>query len=131
LLVYDCRLMNVATQRGGALQLRDWLTASDRWLSPQAAVLSPEATIEIAAAIVGAKGHYQRTLAAGRAAVEVIRAGLSREAMRISAKEQQWLDRIERELSALPASEEALRQEVEERYAGVFAPAAYGLPSSP
>ena len=40
-LAYDCRLMNVATARGQATTLRDWLTESDEWLSPQAAILSP------------------------------------------------------------------------------------------
>jgi len=127
-LIYDCRLMNVAAERGGALMLRDWVTASDRWLSPQAAVLSPEATLGIAAAIVGQRGHYKRTLAAGRATVSILRAGLSSGAMQISGKEQQWLDRIERELDALPADEEGLYQQVEERYAGIFDPASYGLP---
>jgi methanol--5-hydroxybenzimidazolylcobamide Co-methyltransferase len=126
-LLYDCRLMNTAAERGGALMLRDWLTASDRWLSPQAAVLSPEATIEIAAAIVRVKGSYKRVQAAGQAAIGVIHAGLSSGAMQISAKEQQWLDRIERELAAIPQDEEDLRQQVEERYAGIFDPASYGL----
>ena len=36
LLIYDCRLMNQALERGASLTLRDWLTESDRWLSPQA-----------------------------------------------------------------------------------------------
>ena len=34
ILAYDCRLMNAATAAGGALALRDWMTASDEWLSP-------------------------------------------------------------------------------------------------
>jgi len=127
LLIYDCRLMNAAAERGGALMMRDWLVASDRWLSPQAAVLSPEAALEIAAAIVACPTHYERTLAAGHAAISVLRAGLSSGEMHISAKEQQWLDRIERELCAIPASEGDLRRQVEERYAGVYGPASYGL----
>ena len=130
LLIYDCRLMNIATEQGGAHMLRDWLTASDRWLSPQAAVLSPEATIEIAAAIVGAKGHYQRTLAAGRAAISILRGGLTAGAMQISAREHQWLDRIERELCALPENEEDLRSQVAERYDCVFAASSYELAES-
>jgi methanol--5-hydroxybenzimidazolylcobamide Co-methyltransferase len=126
-LLYDCRLMNTAAERGGALMLRDWLTASDRWLSPQAAVLSPEATLEIAGAIVRCKSVYERTKAAGQAAISVIRAGLSSGAMQISPKEQQWLDRIEREICAVPQDPEDLRQQVDERYAGIFDAASYGL----
>lgn len=124
-LIYDCRLMNTAAERGGALTLRDWLTASDRWLSPQAAVLSPEATVEIASAIVGERDHYNRTLAAGGAAMSVLRAGLSSGAMQMSAKEHQWMDRIERELCAIPANEEDLQRQVEDRYAGIFDPESY------
>ena len=61
LLAYDCRLMNTAAgTEGGALQMRNWMTASDEWLSPQAAVLSPEATIRIAGAIVAADTPYHR-----------------------------------------------------------------------
>ena len=78
LLAYDCRLMNAAAaSKGGALQMRDWMTLSDEWLSPQAAVLSPDATIKIAAAIVGADSPYHRTIAAGRAAVEILDEGIA------------------------------------------------------
>ncbi|MBZ5593994.1 MAG: hypothetical protein LAP39_17275 [Acidobacteriia bacterium] len=126
-LIYDCRLMNVAAQQGGALMLRDWLTASDQWLSPQAALLSPEATLEIAAVIVERKSHYERTLGAAQAALSILRGGLSGGAMLIPAKERQWMDRIEQELSGLPGDEKTLRRQVQERYAGIFDPASYGL----
>src|ERR1017187_5325335 len=70
LLSYDCRLMNTAAgSKGGALQMRNWMTTSDEWLSPQAAVLSPSATIAIATAIVNSDTPYHQTIAAGRAAV--------------------------------------------------------------
>ena len=63
LLGYDCRLMNTAAaSEGGALQMRKWMTASDEWLSPQAAVLSPEATIKIATAIVNADTPYHQVI---------------------------------------------------------------------
>jgi methanol--5-hydroxybenzimidazolylcobamide Co-methyltransferase len=126
-LVYDCRLMNTAAARGQELSLRDWLTESDEWLSPQAAVLSPEATCRIAAAIVGTKGDYARTVAAGQAAVEVLRDGVAAGKLTLAPKERQWLDRIERELAGLPAREEDLLAEMLEQHAGVFAPASYGL----
>src|SRR4051794_15284316 len=65
LLAYDCRLMNVASRQGGASVLRDWFCASDQWLSPQAAVLAPDAVFQIASAIVAERGEYRRTVAAG------------------------------------------------------------------
>src|ERR1039457_1002421 len=66
LLAYDCRLMNVATGQGQAGLLRDWMTLSDEWLSPQAAILSPVAVHRIAAAIVATEGDYARTITAGK-----------------------------------------------------------------
>jgi methanol--5-hydroxybenzimidazolylcobamide Co-methyltransferase len=127
-LAYDCRLMNAAAAGGGALALQRWMVASDQWLSPQAAVLSPEAAIEIAAAIVGADSHYHATLAAGLAAVSVIRGGLASGALKLSRKETGWLERIESELGSMPADEMELLGEMSQVHAGVFAPASYGLP---
>lgn len=121
-LAYDCRLMNTAAARGEALTLRDWLSESDEWLSPQAAVLSPEATCRIAEAIVSARGGYRRTISAGLAAVAILRdARLS-----LSAREKQWLDRIESALESMPA-EEALLEEMSGRYGSLFARFSYGL----
>jgi len=96
LLAYDCRLMNVAARQGHANLMRDWLTQSDQDLSPQAAVLSPSATLAIARAIAGADSDYHRSIAAGKAAVSVIRA------LQLPKREAEYLDRIERELDALP-----------------------------
>ena len=127
MLAYDCRLMNAATAGGGALALRQWLVDSDQWLSPQAAVLSPEATIEIAEAIVGADSHYHATLAAGLAAVRVLRRGMDRSVMILSGKEASWLERIHSELSAMPADERGLLDEMKELHTGLFLPASYGL----
>jgi methanol--5-hydroxybenzimidazolylcobamide Co-methyltransferase len=128
LLVYDCRLMNVASAtEGGALQMRNWMTASDEWLSPQAAVLSPEATIKIATAIVGADTPYHRTIAAGRAAVEILQQGMAQQRLHLSRKEQQWLMRIDEALDAIPANEETLMSDMEPQYGSLYDKASYGL----
>ena len=117
-LVYDCRLMNVAARRGRAAELRDWLSESDEDLSPQAAVLSPDATLRIARAIVAEKSDYRRTVAAGQAAVEIIRG----RALDLPPREQKYLDRIESELDALPLDHTRLWSD----YAAKFDPASYG-----
>ena len=127
LLAYDCRLMNTAAKRGEALRLRDWLTESDEALSPQAAVLTPSATIRIAEAIVAADSDYHRVLAAGRAAVGELRDRCRTKRLALSSKESQWLDRIESELEGLPGSEEELLEEMLENFAGRFDPDSYGL----
>lgn len=126
-LIYDCRLMNTAVGQGQALLLRDWLVASDEWLSPQAAVLSPAATYRIATAIVGTSGEYQRTIAAGRTAVEILREGVASGQLSLGQKESQWLDRIEVELDGLPPSEDEALQELSATHKDLFDPASYGL----
>lgn len=126
-LIYDCRLMNAAAGQGQARLLRDWLVASDEWLSPQAAVLSPAAASRIAQAIVGAGNDYQRTLAAGRAAVEILKEGVAAGRLALSKKEAQWLGRIEAELDGLPASEAQALEEVGANYKDLFDPASYGI----
>jgi methanol--5-hydroxybenzimidazolylcobamide Co-methyltransferase len=126
-LAYDCRLMNAATHRQQALMLRDCLVDSDEWLSPQAAVLSPKATCQIAEAIVGAAGNYRRTVAAGLAAVGILRAGILGGRLKLAPKELQWLDRLERELSGLPENEEDLLREMSSEHGKLFDRSSYGL----
>ena len=128
LLAYDCRLMNTAADRGGALTLRDWLTASDEWSSPQAAVLSPEAAVKIAQAILtSAEDSYRRTVAAGSAAVDILAGGLRDGRLSLSPQEQKWLARLERELERLPADPEELIVETEAEYGHLYDRASYGI----
>lgn len=128
LLVYDCRLMNAAAaSKGGALQMRDWMTASDEWLSPQAAVLSPEATIRIANAIVGADTPYHQTIAAGRAAVDILKEGIAKQKLHLSRKEQQWLTRIDDALDSFPNDEKTLLLAMDAEYGPLYDKDSYGL----
>jgi methanol--5-hydroxybenzimidazolylcobamide Co-methyltransferase len=126
LLTYDCRLMNVAASKGQAALFRDWLTESDEWLSPQAAVLSPVAVYRIAEAIAAADSDYQRTIAAGSAAVSILKDGIASGKLNLSSREQPWLQRIEKELCILPAKEDDLRSEMLEKYGQIFDPPSYG-----
>jgi methanol--5-hydroxybenzimidazolylcobamide Co-methyltransferase len=127
LLEYDCRLMNAATANGAALTLRNLLVSSDEWLSPQAAVLSPQATLEIAGAIVHADGPYARTLAAGNAAVRILRQGCEIGKLKVNKKDHVWLDRIENELSHLPPTAEELVDKLNDHYGSIFDRASYDL----
>jgi methanol---5-hydroxybenzimidazolylcobamide Co-methyltransferase len=127
ILAYDCRLMNAAAAKGGALTLRQWLVDSDEWFSPQAAVLSPSAVVEIAEAIVGADSHYHATIAAGQAAVSILRRGLASGLLKLNRKELVWLDRIDTELRSLPETEAELLQEMRQLHADRFDPLSYGL----
>jgi methanol--5-hydroxybenzimidazolylcobamide Co-methyltransferase len=127
ILAYDCRLMNTAARHGRTLELRDWLTESDELLSPQAYILTPAATIRIAEAIVSVEGGYARVQKAAWAAVTLLQEAIAAGRLNISAKEKQWLGRIEKALSGLPEEEEAIWNEMKQRYAGVFDLASYGV----
>lgn len=127
LLAYDCRLMNAAASHGGSLMLRNWLTESDEWISSQAAVLSPSATLRIASAIIGEETPYRQTIAAGQAAIDLLKGGVSEGKLSLSRKEQQWLTRIESALNELPADEFALISALEEQYCSLYDKASYGL----
>ena len=128
LLAYDCRLMNAAAaSAGGALQMRDWMTVSDEWRSSQAAVLSPDATIKIASAIVGQDTPYHQTVAAGRAAVEILKEGIAQNKLHLSRKEQQWLRRIDDALTSFPPEETTLVADMEAQYGSLYDKASYGF----
>jgi hypothetical protein len=90
-------------------------------------VLSPEATIKIASAIVASDTPYHRTLAAGRAAVELLNQGIAQDRLHISRKEQQWLTRIDETLDSLPQDEEALISDLQPQYGSLYDKASYKL----
>ena len=127
ILAYDCRLMNEALRRGEERRLRDLLVESDRYLSPQALVLSPEATLAIAEAIVGEDSDYGRTAAAARTAAGLIRTALEEGRLALSNVETRWLGRIEEGLAQLPGDEGALIERMIPTYGQLFDPASYGL----
>jgi len=127
ILAYDCRLMNEALRRGEERCLRDLMVESDRYASPQALVLSPEASLAIAGAVVGEDSDYGRTAAAARTAVELIRTGLDEGKLAMSDVEVRWLSRIEQGLSQLPSSEGALIERMIPTYGHLFDPASYDL----
>lgn len=129
-LAYDCRLLNVSTREanGGALQLRDWLVASDAGLDPQAWVLRPDVVLRLAEKILEESTPYLRTRRAAREAVAEIRRAHEAGELKIAAREVRWLDRLQAEADNLPESEEDLFQEVAASpVARKFLPGEYGF----
>lgn len=124
LLAYDCRLFNQALAQGTEKMYRNLLVESDIHLSPQALVLSPESTWRIAAAIVQETNAYRRTIAAARAATVILREAQS---LSLPAREQTWLDKIDRALDDLPENEEQLVGAMVDQYGHLFLCASYGL----
>jgi hypothetical protein len=107
--------------------LRNLLVSSDRYKSPQALVLSPEATISIASAVVGEEDDYRRTLAAGLAAVALIREAVDASLLSLSKAESRWLERIQTAFAGLPREEDDLRERLAPTYGHLYDPASYAL----
>jgi methanol--5-hydroxybenzimidazolylcobamide Co-methyltransferase len=127
LLVYDCRLFNQALETKTENVYQSLLVSSDIHLSPQAFVLSPESTTRIASAIVRESGHYAQTLAAAIEATSLLREGVRHKQLALNSRETEWLERITRELDALPSNEQQMTAAMQERYGHLFASSSYGL----
>ena len=127
LLAYDCRLFNEAIRQDMVLGYRKMLVDSDVALSPQALILSPDSTLEIARAIVAHRQPYAQTVAAARAAVGIITRASADKAITLPARELSWLKKINVALDELPDNEETLLIEMADTYAHRFSPSSYSL----
>lgn len=127
MLVYDCRLMNEALRQGKQKTLRDLLVSSDQYGSPQALVMSPQATLAIASAIVSEPDRYRRTIKAGLEAVSLIREAVDASLLSLSKAECRWLERIESALAGLPREEGGLRERLAPTYGHLYDRASYAL----
>ena len=127
LLAYDCRLFNQALKSGTERAYQDLLVESDVHLSPQAYILSPLSTGRIASVIVKESNHYAMTLAAARESVLILREAGQKKELDLNSREVEWLERISRDLDALPVDEQQLLVSMQERYGHLFSAASYGL----
>jgi methanol--5-hydroxybenzimidazolylcobamide Co-methyltransferase len=130
-LAYDCRLFNAALRTGVERQLRDLHVASDSPLNPQAALMTPEATVALARAITAESDPYPRTLAAGRTAFELLRRAAAGGALRLPERERRWLDKLESWFEQLPGTAEALWEQTRSRYGALFDRREYDLAARP
>jgi methanol--5-hydroxybenzimidazolylcobamide Co-methyltransferase len=129
-LTYDCRLMNQARKSGkeGARMLQRWFVESDAALDPQAFILSPESSVELARAIVTSDSHYHAGLAVARKAIELMRDAHAAGQLRIAENEADWLDNLTDELDELPEDEGAfIARQLALADQTKFLPAEYGL----
>jgi methanol--5-hydroxybenzimidazolylcobamide Co-methyltransferase len=126
-LIYDCRMMNEALQRGQEKTLRNLLVSSDAYTSPQALVLSPQAAVVIASSIVGEEDDYRRTMKAGLAAATLIREAVDASSLSLSRGESRWLERIQSALASLPQEQGELRERLAPTYGHSYDAASYAL----
>ncbi|MBM4165185.1 MAG: hypothetical protein FJ222_12210 [Lentisphaerae bacterium] len=127
-LVYDCRLLNQATEAGQPRLLRDWLVASDARLDPQAFILAPDNVIALSRTLVGAPDDYAAGKAVALKAVELLRSGREAGRVKIEEKEAGFLDAIEAAVESMPAEEGRFIEEmIAEAPAEKWLPREYGL----
>jgi methanol--5-hydroxybenzimidazolylcobamide Co-methyltransferase len=108
-LVYDCRLMNVATAEGpdAARRLRDLFVRSDSALDPQAYILTPENVIRISRAIVGTDDTWTRCRNAAATTLAVLRKGADNGDCPLADREKHWLDMLQMQLELTATDESA------------------------
>jgi methanol--5-hydroxybenzimidazolylcobamide Co-methyltransferase len=106
-LIYDCRLMNqsIADGREAASMLQRWMVNSDAGLDPQAYILTPQCSVEIARAIVSQPDSYTAGKAAALTAVRLIRDAYKDRKLKLIDRELPWLDTIQSAVEALPDQE--------------------------
>lgn len=129
-LIYDCRLMNVASSKGHqqAIQLRDWLSESDYRYDPQALVLSPGVVIDLSRKIIKENTPFKRAVVAARATVETIREAIRQKEVHVDDREISYLDIMERQIDSIPDSEDAFIADMIDACASEkFVPAKYDL----
>jgi len=127
LLAYDCRLFNTASSRGKAVELRDWLVASDLPHSVEALMLEPAFVLGISNAIVAHTEGYARTLAALRFARDAINAAVGNGTTRIAPRENSWLTRLSEAVDELPETEPEAFETIGAQYEHLFHRESYGL----
>jgi methanol--5-hydroxybenzimidazolylcobamide Co-methyltransferase len=129
-LAYDCRLMNQARSEGAvaAQSLQRWLVDSDARLDPQAYILSPQSSVELARAIVQSDSHFHAGVAVARKAIDMLEQAAADGKLKIAANETLWFDVMKDALDDIPDSEdEFISQQLAQADSSKFLPAEYGL----
>jgi methanol--5-hydroxybenzimidazolylcobamide Co-methyltransferase len=113
-LVYDCRLMNEATDRGSkvACLLRDLHVDSDSGFDPQAYVLRPDVVLDISKELVKVEGHYARSKKAATLAFEHMQKAHDTGACKLDDKELNWLETLTNTVADMPTDVEELIENI-------------------
>jgi methanol--5-hydroxybenzimidazolylcobamide Co-methyltransferase len=127
LLAYDCRLMNIANEKKQGKIFQNWMIESDQNVSAVGTVLTPDAVYNIAKAIVAEETDYLRTVAAGKAALDIIQGAVDKKNLNLGKKELQWPERLHKEFANLPKDENVLAEEIFGTMGHLFDPECYGL----
>ncbi|MCX7842097.1 MAG: methanol--corrinoid methyltransferase [Clostridia bacterium] len=104
-LVYDCRLMNKASEKGqeGALWMRDLMAESDSKFDPQAYILRPDVVMDIAGEIVKEGDYIDKAQRAALYTIGRFRSAIEKGELSVDEREEMWLDTMQGQLEAIPA----------------------------
>ena len=127
-LVYDCRLMNVAKEKGQGLIMRDLLTESDAPLDVQAWVLRPDVVLKIANELVKEQDNFLRTKLAAKLTINELRDAIKAEKVKADRRDMKWLDKMEKAVDTIPDDPEQFYAEIKpELDMDKWHPEGYGL----
>lgn len=129
-LIYDIRLMNQASKEGpaAALQLRDWLVASDSAFDPQAYVLRPDFVFEISKVIVAEPDPYLRTKKSVYQALLMLKQAAADGKLTLNKREEPYLNRLIDRVGELPDTAAELWEQIQDAVdPKKFLPGEYGL----
>ena len=97
-------------------------------LDPQAFIISPESSVELARVIVASDSHYHAGVAVARKAVELLRGAHEQGKLHIAPNEVAWFDNMQNTLDDLPESEsEFIARQLASADRTRFLPEEYGL----
>ncbi|MDR1974458.1 MAG: hypothetical protein LBQ31_07265 [Bacteroidales bacterium] len=127
-LIYDCRLMNVAANKGGALLLRDWLVESDCYLDSQAYILRPDVVFEICAEVIKTQSPFLRTLGVARTTLDILQRAVNKNELSLPERELSWIGNLQEQLEEIPEDEEQFISEMKEEVdTSKYKPEEYGI----
>lgn len=126
ILTFDCRLMNIASERGQAMVMRNWLVDSDLKRSPHALIIGPEVSWLLAKAIASTQNFYERAKAVSQIALNLLRDAHGQGDLALAPRETAWFSRLQMQMDALPDTEEELLELVLSQRPGLINPTAYG-----
>ncbi|MEX1139021.1 MAG: methyltransferase MtaB domain-containing protein [Bacteroidota bacterium] len=126
-LIYDCRLFNVAIQKGFGLNFRDMLVDSDARLDPQAFILKPDVVVELSKSIVSDTDDYIRSVRTAKKAIGILEEGARSGEMLLPEREAGWLERLKTAVEELPSSGEEFFKEEHDRWQEVVDFSQYGF----
>ncbi len=127
-LIYDCRLMNKAAEKGHAKLMRDLLVESDCYLDPQAYMLKPDVVFEIASEIVKTQDPFLRTLNTAKISLDILQRAVDNKELALDEREENWLDMLRDQVDEIPENEEEFIAEMKDEVDdSKYRPEEYGI----